>query len=77
MAQLEEMVEARKAALQRMAAARQPAYSVTVEQAVTANGNALEETEDVVDAGRELVERTAEQAAGMHFRLAKMLGIKK
>jgi hypothetical protein len=76
LAQLEAMVAARKEALRRMAAARAGGQSVTIEQAVATDGNALEQTEDVVEAGRELVERTADQAAGMHYRIAKMLGIK-
>lgn len=75
LSELEEMVAARKAALVRMAAAHTNGRPVTVEQAVIANGKALEATEDVVEAGRELVERTASQAAGMHARIAKMLGI--
>jgi hypothetical protein len=72
--QLERMVEARKAALARMKAKR--AASVTVEQAVRAGGKALTQVQDVVSAGRELVGKTAAQAAGMHRRIAKTLGIK-
>ncbi|MEE8409252.1 MAG: hypothetical protein V3T05_06590 [Myxococcota bacterium] len=79
MQQLEEMVAARKEALRRMnaAGADRVAGSVTVSQASTANGEALDNAEDVVAEGRELVERTAAQAEGMHYRLAKMLGIKR
>jgi hypothetical protein len=79
MAQLEEMVAARKAALLRMinAPSRELPSSVTVAQAVSAHGEALEESEDLAAEGRELIGRVAEQAEGMHRRLAKMLGIKR
>ncbi len=72
--QLAEMIEARRAALKRMLGRR--AQSVTVEQAVGADGAALTKSEDVAGEGSELVRRVSEEAAGMHHRLAKMLGIK-
>ena len=77
--QLQEMVDARKAALKRMLTGRAKtrAQSVTLEQANDAQGEALQQTDDVVTAGAELVQRTSAQAEGMHKRLAKMLGIKR
>jgi hypothetical protein len=79
MAQLEEMVGARRAALLRMinVANRELPHSVTVAQAVSARGEALEQSDDLAAEGRELIGRVAEQAEGMHRRLAKMLGIKR
>jgi hypothetical protein len=76
---LEEMVNARKAALARMlnGRAKQRAASVTLAQADAAKGKALEQVDDVVTAGAELVQKTSAQAEGMHKRLAKMLGIKR
>ncbi len=76
--QLEQMVADRKRALLRMAKNRgkKAASSVTVEQAVQSGGKALEQADDVVAAGGELVGRTAAQAEGMHRRIRKMLGIK-
>jgi len=74
LAQLEQMVEDRRRALARMA---RTGGSVTVEQAVSKHGRALEDGEDVVEAGRTLVQATAGQAEGMHARIAKMLGIKR
>jgi hypothetical protein len=50
---------------------------VTLGRADTAKGRGLEQAEDVVKAGAELVQDTATQAEGMHKRLAKMLGIKR
>ena len=78
MKQLEAMVNARKAALARMVhgRAKERAASVTLGRADTAKGRGLEQAEDVVKAGAELVQDTAMQAEGMHKRLAKMLGIK-
>jgi len=78
-AMLELMVEARKAALMRMIDVqnRELPRSVTVEQAVSAHGEALDEADDLAAQGRELIGRVAEQAEGMHMRLAKMLGIKR
>lgn len=79
LAQLGQMVEARRAALARMGRGRSPtpAPSVTLEQAQRTRGNALEEIDDVVSQGRELVGKTAGQAEGMHRRIAKALGIKR
>lgn len=79
MAQLEDMVAARKAALLRMINVQQRdlPYSVTVTQAVSAHGEALQQSEDLAAEGRALIGRVAEQAEGMHRRLAKMLGVKR
>jgi hypothetical protein len=79
LAQLQGMVEARKAALKRMlqGRAKARAQSVTLEQANDAQGEVLQQVDDVVTAGAELVQKTAAQAEGMHKRLAKMLGIKR
>ncbi len=78
MRQLEVMVEARKAALGRMAEGKsdEPITSVTLLQAATAAGGAMEEIEDVASAGSELIQQTSEQALGMHARLAKLFGVK-
>lgn len=78
MARLESMVEARKAALGRMADGKsnRPITSVTLLQAATAAGSALDQVEDVGSAGTELIQRTAAQATGLHARLAKMFGVK-
>jgi len=79
LAELEAMVEARRLALERMQQGRSPtlAASITLEQARTTQGHALDDVEDVVAQGRTLVERTAAQAFAMHFRIAKALGIKR
>lgn len=79
--QLAQMVEARKQALARLLvglrSTRRPlSPNVTVETALTCEGNALAHCDDVVTAGAELVQRTAGQARGMHHRIAKTLGIK-
>ncbi|OGQ85297.1 MAG: hypothetical protein A2289_10845 [Deltaproteobacteria bacterium RIFOXYA12_FULL_58_15] len=77
MEQLAVMVEARKVALARMLKQqRRLPPSPTVDQAVKAGGDAVNQSEDIAADGRELMERTAGAAAGMHRRLAKMLGIK-
>ncbi len=79
LAQLEAMVQARRQALLRMARGRATAASssVTLEHAHASQGAALEGIDDVVEAGRSLVGRTASQAEGMHRRIAKALGIKR
>lgn len=78
MKRLAEMVEARKIALRRMlqGRAKKAAVSVTLTQASTAGGKALDQAQDIVEAGRTLVRKTAEQANAMHMRIAKTLGIK-
>jgi len=77
LAQLEEMVEARRRALARLFARKgNAAPSVTLEMAMVADGKALDHDEDIVAAGADLVQRTAGQAEGMHRRIAKTLGIK-
>jgi len=78
LAQLEAMVEARKAALGRMAEGRsdRPVTAVTVLHAAQAAGQGLEGVDDVAAAGTDLVRATADQAQGLHARLAKMFGVK-
>lgn len=78
MAQLEEMVEARKAALGRMAngVSDRPVTNITVLLAARAAGSGLEGIDDVAAAGTTLIRETASQAQGLHFRLAKMFGVK-
>jgi len=75
---LTKMVEARKIALRRMlqGRAKKAAASVTLTQATTAGGKTLDQGQDIVEAGRTLVKKTAEQANAMHMRIAKTLGIK-
>lgn len=70
MAQLEAMVNDRKAALARM---RGSSGSVTVGRAVNGNGGL---PEDVTSAGNDLIRDTSAQAVGMHARLARMFGLK-
>jgi hypothetical protein len=67
MAQLEAMVKARRAALQRMRAGN----SATLKRALEAGP-----VEDAASAGTLLIRETAAQGDGMHRRLAKMLGVK-
>lgn len=78
MAQLEAMVEARKAALGRMGKGRsdRAVTSVTLLHAARSAGAALDDVEDVAAAGDELIRETASQADGLHARLAKMFGVK-
>ena len=75
---LKEMIEARKVALQRMLKRRvqKLAGSVTLSQAQSSGGKALDQVDDVVTAGRALIQRTSAQANAMHMRIAKTLGIK-
>ncbi|MBN1962629.1 MAG: hypothetical protein JW841_16980 [Deltaproteobacteria bacterium] len=77
-AELERMVADRKIALERIyaQAAQKAAQSVTLSQAACSS-DPLAEEEDIVETGREIVTRTAEQAEGMHQRIAKTLGIKR
>lgn len=78
MAQLESMVELRKAALGRMAEGRsdKPVTNVTVLHAAQSAGAGLDNVDDVASAGTELIQQTAAQAHGLHARLAKMFGVK-
>jgi hypothetical protein len=78
LAQLERMVQDRLAALARLAK-NSPYHlmrSPTMAQAATSGGKAHEQTDDLAAAGSELVQSTAAQAAGMHARLAKVMGTK-
>jgi hypothetical protein len=79
MKQLEQMILDRKRALARMknGKGKKKATSVTVELADSAGGKAMEQVDDVVTAGKELIGRTVGQADGMHKRVAKALGIKR
>ncbi|MEM6733488.1 MAG: hypothetical protein AAF658_18155, partial [Myxococcota bacterium] len=78
MQQLESMVEARRVALNRMASGeRTSSASVTVEHAMTVDGQGVQAAEDIATEGTSLVSRTADQAEGMHRRIAKALGIKR
>lgn len=78
MALLNALVEARKAALERMRHGRaaQHARSKTLELARGSNGNAMAGVKDVAAEGTELIREVRGQADGLHRRLAKMLGIK-
>jgi hypothetical protein len=78
LAQLESMVEARKAAIARMANGRskKPVASVTLDYARRVAGKGLDAVADVAAAGTSLVRATAAQAEGLHRRVAKVLGIK-
>lgn len=78
MAQLRSMVNDRVQALQRMGrlTSDRLARSVTLAQAATMGGQALDQVQDVASEGGELVRNTSEQAEGMHTRLAKVLGLK-
>ncbi len=76
MAELEFMVEARKAALARMGKGKSALAktSVTILQAESASQN--EPSEDLAGEGTALVRETAGQAEGMHARLSRMFGVK-
>lgn len=78
MAQLEEMIEARKAALGKMAEGKSqlPITSKTLLHAAKAGSEGLGELTDLASAGTELIQETASQADGLHARLAKMFGVK-
>jgi hypothetical protein len=75
---LNAMVEARKAALERMRNGRAKEYakSKTLERARGALGNAMADVKDVAGEGTEIIREVRDQADGLHRRLAKMLGIK-
>ncbi len=87
-AHFERMVAARKAALQRLRKSRgqhgagenidlAPNHgNTTWLQAEAAGGGAVEESEDLAGDARALVRATKEQAAPMHARVRKVLGIK-
>jgi hypothetical protein len=78
LALLNAMVEARKAALERMrhGRAKEFAKSKTLELARAAQGNAMAGITNVSTEGTELIREVGAQAGGLHRRLAKMLGIK-
>jgi hypothetical protein len=71
---LEKLVEQRRRALARIRGKR--AGSVTLDAALAADGKDVDDADDVVEEGRKLVVRTSDQAAAMHRRIAKALGIK-
>lgn len=77
MARLEEMVDARKAALGRMAGGRsdKPITNVTVLHAAQTAGSGMQ-NDDVSAAGTSLIKETSGQADGLHKRLQKMFGVK-
>lgn len=74
MAELESMVEARRAALARMADGKRsvPLTSVTILRAAQENGD----SEDLAGEGTSLIQETSGQAEGMHARLSRMFGVK-
>ena len=76
MAQLEEMVAARKAALARVAASSGEHGNVTLVQAMAADGGAMEAGDNLADEATRLVRGVEQEAGGMHVRLAKTLGLK-
>lgn len=77
--QLQQMVEARLAALKRIQQLpkQQVAKSATLAQAMTQDADAVAQTPDLEAAGRELIASTVDQASGLHQRLSKVLGVKK
>lgn len=78
LAQLKQMVQDRLTALRRLAklSPQRLMRSATLAQAATSEGRAHEDTTNLAEAGRDLVQSTAAQAEGMHTRLSKALGIK-
>lgn len=78
LAALQAMVQARVAALARMVRlpADRVARGATLRQATAAQGAAMEHTDDVAADGNFLIEQASDEAAGMHRRVAKTLGIK-
>ena len=77
MAQLEDMVAARKAALARVASGEQEHTNVTLVQAMAADGGAMDAGDDLATEATRLVRAVEQEAGGMHVRLAKTLGLKK
>ena len=79
MEELERMVELRLYALSRIGQSKsdRDIKNVTVLQAAIAQGEGIENCEDVSTDGRALAETVAEEAEGMHGRLRKTLGLKK
>jgi hypothetical protein len=78
-AQLAQMVAERKEALARMSHLT-PGHiqrSRTLTQAYLADGDGLTQDEDLQGAADNLVQRTAEQAWGLHTRLLKVMGTKR
>lgn len=79
LAQLEEMVAIRIAALRRMQSGvnhEQLAGHATLRTAANSSGNNVEQATDLSGQGRELIRETAEHAKGMRKHIAKALGIK-
>lgn len=79
LAQLQQMVDARLAALQRIQKLPKKlvAKSATLAQAITQDADTVTQTPDLEASGRELIASTVEQASGLHARLSKVLGVKK
>ena len=79
LAQLEEMVALRAAALGRVGQGRSELEisNVTILQAAIAQGEAMETSEDVAADGEALARTIADEAEGMHSRIRKTLGLKK
>lgn len=77
LAYLAAMVEARKQALARMARYAKRTASVTLDHARDVDGRGLDQAKDLADEAGSLIQRTADQAEGMHRRIAKALGIKR
>ena len=77
--ELEEMVVARVHALSRMGAGAsdREVSNATVLQAAIAQGEAMDKSEDISEEGRVLAENITEEAAGMHTRIRKTLGLPK
>ena len=77
--ELEQMVFARAHALARMGMGKsdRELSNSTMLQAAIAQGEGMEKSEDISEDGRTLAENITEEAAGMHARIRKTLGIKK
>jgi hypothetical protein len=75
---LEEMVANRVAALRRMQAQNIPEFkSTSINVAAHSQGNNVDESVDLAEAGSALVKNISEQAQAMHVHISKALGIKK
>ena len=77
LAQLEEMVALRKAALARVATASAASKNVTMIQAMATDGGAMDAGDNLSEEANRLVGAVEQEAGGMHLRLAKTLGLKK
>jgi hypothetical protein len=77
MRQLEEMVQARKAALARLlkGGSDVPAGSASLVQAASGAGSA--EDVDLAEEGNRLIQAVQQEAGDMHDRLRRTLGLKK